>query len=119
MTTRKELGRRGEDIAAMYLRDVGFRIVERNWRCPEGEIDIVAIDDDDVVVVEVKARRGHASGHPLEAVTPAKVSRLRRLAAAWTLAHPTPQRGLRIDVIGVTMGRPEGEIIHHVEGVGA
>jgi putative endonuclease len=119
MTTRNEVGRYGEDVAVSYLRDVGFCIVERNWRCPEGEVDIVAVDGDDVVIVEVKTRRGHAAGHPLEAVTPEKLARLRRLAAAWVQGHPSRERGLRIDVIGVTTGRPEGDSIHHIEGVGA
>lgn len=120
MTTNKELGRLGEQVAAEYLDYAGFRVVEMNWRCPLGEVDIVAVDDDDggdLVIVEVKTRRGHGSGHPLEAVTPDKVARLRRLAVEWARQHPDTGRRLRIDVVGITVWRDGTETIEHVQGV--
>jgi len=119
MAKKDELGRRGEDVAAEYVEAQGMRVLERNWRCREGEIDVVALDGGDVVVVEVKTRTGTGFGHALEAVTPAKLARLRRLAAAWCREHPSAtERGLRIDVVGITVERCAGhERIDHVRGV--
>jgi putative endonuclease len=114
MTNNVERGRRGEEIAAEYLEGVGYRILRRNWRCRQGEIDIVAAEGDAVVVVEVKTRFGHGAGHPLEAVTPSKLARLRLLAGAWLLQNPDAHgRSIQIDVIGITL-RPDGshELLH-------
>jgi putative endonuclease len=80
---RGGLGRYGENVAAAHLRAAGLTILARNWRCPEGEVDIVAMDGDVLVVCEVKTRRGVGFGTPLDAVTPAKAARLRRLALYW------------------------------------
>ena len=77
------LGRYGEALAARYLRERGLTVLERNWRCEHGEIDIVALDGGCLVVCEVKTRRGTGFGEPVEAVTVAKALRLRRLAAAY------------------------------------
>ena len=68
MRAKDVLGRRGEDLAAGYLEAQGMRIVDRNWRCSEGEIDIVALDGDALVIAEVKTRKSLAYGHPFEAV---------------------------------------------------
>ncbi|MCE3245567.1 MAG: hypothetical protein K0S72_1695, partial [Arthrobacter sp.] len=68
MKAKDVLGRRGEELATAYLESVGMLIVERNWRCPDGEIDIVALDGDALVIAEVKTRRSLAYGHPFEAV---------------------------------------------------
>ena len=78
-------------------------MLERNWRCAQGEIDIVALDGDCLVVCEVKTRRGSAFGDPVEAVTSRKAARLRRLAACWLAEHGGVQRAadVRVDVIGV------------------
>ena len=117
---KDETGRHGEVLAARWLEGRGLRVVELNWRCREGEIDVVALDGDEVVVVEVKTRRGTGWGHPLEAVTPAKLARLRRLAGAWLEAHPGTGRRVRIDVVGVVLGRtPADDEISHVQGAGA
>lgn len=101
MAAKDVLGRRGEELAARHLAALGLTIVERNWRCSQGEIDIVALDAGEVVFVEVKTRSSVAFGHPLEAITPAKLARLRRLAAAWCGAHPGSHDRIRIDVIAV------------------
>lgn len=104
MAQKDDLGRRGEQLAAEHLAAIGWTILERNWRCSLGELDIVADDGGTVVVVEVKTRSGLGYGHPLDAVTPRKLARLRRLAGAWCAAHPMPApRPVRIDVIGVVV----------------
>jgi putative endonuclease len=71
-TRRQALGRLGEDLAVEYLTAAGYKVLERNWRCPAGEIDIVAQEGDCLVVVEVRARSSDAYGTPEESVTPAK-----------------------------------------------
>src|SRR4051812_47988572 len=101
MAAKDALGRRGEAIAERHLVASGLTIVERNWRCPEGEIDIVARDGPDLVFAEVKTRSSVAYGHPLEAITPVKLARLRRLAGAWCLAHPEQTGDIRIDAVAV------------------
>ena len=83
MAAKDVLGRRGEKLAADHLIASGFEIVDRNWRCSQGEIDIIATKNSELVFVEVKTRSSLAFGHPLEAITVAKLARLRRLAAAW------------------------------------
>ena len=80
---RLGLGRYGEEVAAAHLVAAGLTIVARNWRCRAGEVDIVAMDGDVLVVCEVKTRRSVGFGTPLDAVTPAKAARLRRLAFHW------------------------------------
>jgi len=101
MAAKDALGRRGEDLAALHLVASGLTIVERNWRCPQGEIDVIARDGDELVFVEVKTRSSVAYGHPLEAITAQKLARLRRLAAAWCVAHPANHDRIRIDAIAV------------------
>jgi putative endonuclease len=119
MMKNRQLGRYGEDVAAEYLEKIGMEVVERNWRCREGEIDIVALEGDVLVIVEVKTRTGHGAGHPLEAVTRQKVARLRRLALAWATGHPQRGRGLRIDVVGITVQSDSTELLEHLENVDA
>ncbi|MDX6286882.1 MAG: putative endonuclease [Frankiales bacterium] len=113
-----ELGRYGENIAAAHLEAAGLEVVQRNWRCREGEIDIVARDGTTVVVCEVKTRAGLGFGSPLEAVTAPKLRRLRRLAAVWMTDNtPTWARAVRIDVVGIVYP-PGGEpVIDHVRDV--
>lgn len=118
MTSRQALGVRGEEIAASFLADSGMTIVARNWRHPLGEVDIVAVEPGYWVIVEVKTRTGRGAGDPLEALTPTKVRRLRRLSAAWEQKQHTGQRKCRIDAVGVTFdfwGHPH---IEHVKGIG-
>ena len=117
MAAKDALGRRGEEIAARYLASRGLAIVERNWRCPQGEIDVIARDGGELVFVEVKTRSSVAFGHPLESVTPVKLARLRRLAAAWCEAHPGGHDRIRIDVIAVIAPRAGEVEIEHLERV--
>lgn len=116
MAAKDELGRAGEERAARHLVRLGYAVLDRNWRCAAGELDIVAIDGRDLVVVEVKTRRGIGFGHPLEAVDARKRTRLWRLAVAWAAAHPDSARGrdIRLDAIAVIGPDPGVGKVEHV-----
>ena len=118
MHAKDVLGRSGEQAAAEYLESCGVRILDRNWRCAIGEIDIVAVDRQALVVVEVKARTGMRYGGPLEAVSRAKRARLRRLAVQWLNAHGVRFDHVRIDVVGLVYDGTGGFTVEHVPGVG-
>ena len=118
MRASDAFGKYGENVAVDALRHAGFELVDRNWRCREGEVDVLARDGSTLVVCEVKTRAGVAYGSPLEAVTPAKVKRLRRLGLRWLDEHqPSWVRNVRVDVVGVLC--PPGGVptIEHVRGV--
>ena len=100
------VGQYGERLAARYLRDLGYAVLAANWRCPQGEIDIVARDGPTLVVCEVKTRRGVSYGSPQAAVTPHKLARLRRLG------H------LRVDVVAVSRPPTGPALVEHLVGVG-
>jgi putative endonuclease len=117
MAAKDVLGRRGEDIAAATLTEEGMLVIDRNWRCAQGEIDIVAVDGSDTVFVEVKTRTSVAFGHPLEAITTQKLARLRRLAAAWCDAHPGSWDRIRIDAVAVIAPRDGEPTIEHLRRV--
>ncbi len=113
-----ELGRRGERIAADYLTGAGHRVIDRNWRCPKGELDLVTIDGDRIVAVEVKTRTSLAFGHPFEAIDRRKLERLYRLAWAWCRAHGMPGSRIRVDAIAIVIGTGgDRPTIEHLEGV--
>jgi len=113
---RGALGRFGEQLAVRHLEAAGLRILDRNWRCAEGEIDIVAVDGDTLVVCEVKTRTGTGFGDPAEAVVGAKAARLRRLALRWLAARGLGWRELRFDVVTVVR-RPDGDpVVRHLRG---
>jgi putative endonuclease len=114
----RSLGQYGERLAARYLGDRGMQVLERNWRCEHGEIDLIALDGDCLVVCEVKTRRSTAFGEPVEAVTWRKAARLRRLASAWLAAHDVRPGGVRIDVIGILRPADGPASLQHVRGVG-
>ena len=118
MRAKDVLGREGEQAAADYLGRAGFRVLDRNWRCAEGEIDIVAVERHALVVCEVKTRSGTRYGPPLEAVTRAKRRRLRRLAACWLNAHGVRADQVRIDVLGLLREGTCGFTIEHIRGMG-
>ncbi|MCX2749393.1 YraN family protein [Arthrobacter sp. MI7-26] len=118
MKAKDLLGQHGETLAAGFLETQGMRIVDRNWRCPEGEIDIVALDGDILVIAEVKTRKNLAYGHPFEAVDAAKLARLHRLASSWCRDHELRALRRRVDVVGVIddgVGEPK---LEHLRGVG-
>lgn len=114
MNERGLLGKTGEDIAAEHLIGRGYRILQRNYRCKAGEIDIVAGRGRTVVFCEVKTRRTDRWGQPSEAVGHLKQGRLRRLAATWLAEHEVRASNVRFDVFSVVAdkGRP---VVTHIE----
>ncbi len=109
------LGAYGEDQAAEYLKAQGYRILARNWRTPGGEADIVAQQRDDLVIVEVKTRRGvGAEARALASLTPTKQARLLHLAGAYAAEHDLDDLGLRVDVVTVAV-TPDGCFIEVYE----
>jgi putative endonuclease len=118
--TRVQLGAMGEALAVDHLTKMGLRILGRNWRCRYGELDVIASEEATrtVVFVEVKTRTGDGYGGLAHAVTPLKVRRLRRLAGLWLAGQDTRWAALRIDVIGVRIGRRRNPEIIHLQGVG-
>lgn len=107
---RKQLGASGERLAASWLEARGYRIVDRNWRCPYGELDLVAELADELVFVEVKTRRGIAMGTPEEAITPAKRRHLIASTQNYLAAHTMEQRPHRIDVVAIELA-PGGRLL--------
>ena len=100
---RKRLGNVGEEIAARELTRRGYAVRERNWRCPEGELDMVAVQGETLVFVEVRTRRGDRFGTPEESITLAKRAHLIAAAQAYLLAHSLQDHDWRIDVVAVEM----------------
>lgn len=115
--SNSKLGARGEALAALYLTDGGLEIVDRNWRCKYGELDIVARDGDVMVFVEVKTRSGTGYGTPAESVTYVKQLRIRRLALAWLDERGSPWVRLRFDVVAIVMPRDGDPVVSHLRGV--
>ena len=121
--TRAQLGALGEALAVDHLTRMGLRILHRNWRCRYGELDVIACDEATrtAVFVEVKTRTGDGYGGLAYAVTPRKVSRLRRLAGLWLAGQDRRWAAVRIDMIGVRIGPrfsgPTPEITH-LQGIG-
>jgi putative endonuclease len=111
------VGDYGERLAQRHLAAQGMTVLGRGWRCTEGEIDILALDGDCLVVCEVKTRRSLAAGTPLDAVTPTKMARLRRLAAAWLSENGGGYRDVRIDVVGVVVPPRGRATVEHLRGV--
>jgi putative endonuclease len=113
---RRALGAFGERVAAAHLEAKGYRILERNYRCREGEIDIVAAAADCLVFVEVRTRRGGSQGSPKESVTARKASRLAALSEAYCQERPDLPPDRRIDVVAVELS-PAGRLlrIQHIE----
>jgi len=118
MRAKDVLGKSGEQAAAEYLESCGLRILDRNWRCAGGEIDIVAVERHVLVICEVKSRTGMRYGSPLEAVSRAKRARLRRLAVQWLNAHGVRFDQVRIDVVGLVYDSTGGFTIEHIRGGG-
>ncbi len=114
--SRKKLGDRGEDAATAYLERVGMTIIERNWRCASGEVDIIALDGDELVLCEVKTRRTSSKGSPDEAVTPAKQRRYSRLAAAYIQRAGLVDPAVRFDVISILVIAEDRALLRHHRG---
>lgn len=115
---RQTLGRRGEDFAAEHLTGLGWTILQRNWRCSHGEIDIIATTPGTgtVVFVEVRTRSSISAGHPLESIGTRKAAHMRRTAGAWLSQQPHFIPSFRIDVIGLVWAGETPELTH-LEGL--
>ncbi len=113
----KRLGDYGERVAARRLVEQGMALVDHNWRCERGEIDLVLLEGDVTVFVEVKTRTSAAYGHPLEAVSHTKGERLRQLALRWVEEHGSSLGGIRIDLVGVLLADRGRPAVEHVRGV--
>ena len=118
MGARDAVGDYGERLAVRHLQAQGFTVLDRRWRCARGEIDIVAVDDCCLVVCEVKTRRSVSAGLPEEAVTAAKLARLRRLTAIWLDQQEVSWREVRIDVVCVLLPKRGFARIEHLRAVG-
>jgi putative endonuclease len=112
MRVKDAVGRYGEERAVGHLEQAGLEILDRNWRCPEGELDIVALDGDVLVFCEVKTRSGTRFGDPAEAISREKAMRVQRVAFHWLSANGRLGRHLRFDVVAVVRGRGEVRIRH-------
>lgn len=116
---RQALGRYGEDVAERYLTDEdrGMVLLDRNWRCPDGELDLVLRDGDVLVACEVKTRTSVAAGTPHEAITDDKLARLKRLAERWAEARGVRPPETRIDLVAVMRPRKGPARVDHVRGL--
>ncbi|MBN1170743.1 MAG: YraN family protein [Micromonosporaceae bacterium] len=117
MTRAKDaVGAYGERVAVRYLLNGGMALLDRNWRCAAGEIDIVVQEGDALVFCEVKTRRSKRFGHPAEAVTPAKARRIRALAAQWLAGRGLGPAQIRFDVVSVWPQPAGPAAVEHVRG---
>jgi putative endonuclease len=103
MMKRRETGIRGESLACEFLGKNGYSIIEKNYRCPGGEVDIVARQKDYLVFVEVRTKRSRWFGSPEESITPIKMERLRNIAAYYWQSHSDLPESWRIDVVAIQM----------------
>jgi putative endonuclease len=111
-----ELGRWGEDLAADYLAGTGLVLLSRNWRCRDGEVDLIGTDGERLVICEVKTRSGTGYGEPAEAVTAAKAARIRRVTAQWLRTYRVGWCEVRFDVLAV-LCPPDGPVtVEHIQG---
>lgn len=114
---QRTLGQRGEQLAAEYLEEqLGCTVLSRNWRCREGELDIVGYDGRTLVVCEVKTRSGLGFGTPAESVTRTKIVRIRRAASKWLSMYSVPFGPVRFDVIAVLIRPGEQPQLQHIPG---
>ena len=114
---RQALGAYGEEVAARHLVQQGLVLLERNWRCDEGEIDLVLRDGPTLVVCEVKTRSSVTAGTPHEAITDDKLARLKRLGERWAQERGVRPEGTRIDLVAVLRPRRGPAIVDHVAGL--
>jgi putative endonuclease len=112
---RRALGTSGEAAVACWYEAAGYQVVDRNWRCRDGELDLVVAAPGVIAFCEVKTRRGSAYGAPFEAVTIAKQRRIRRLAVRWLAEHGLRARTIRFDVASVLKERGRAPVVDVIE----
>jgi putative endonuclease len=115
---RQALGAYGERVAARHLTDQGMILLDRNWRCDEGELDLVLRDGPALVGCEVKTRTSLSHGSPHEAVTDAKLARLQRLLQRWMRDHDVHPAETRVDLVAVLRPTRGPALLEHVRGIG-
>lgn len=115
---RQALGEYGERLAARHLREQGMVVLDRNWRCAVGEIDLVLRDGEVLVVCEVKTRSSTDHGTPHEAVGAAKLDRLRRLGTCWQQERGVQAEEVRVDLVAILRPRRGPSVVEHVRGIG-
>ncbi len=117
---RVGLGRGGESLAVTWLEARGMRVLARNWRCPYGEVDVIALQNGVLIFVEVKTRRGERMGAPEEAITPAKRRHMVATAQAYMAERGCEEQPFRLDVLAVqlTPGGTLLEVRHYPNAVG-
>jgi putative endonuclease len=115
--TNNELGKIGEDIATVYLQDMGYEILVRNWRFERVELDIVARKDSILVFCEVKTRRSVSHGVPSDAITPIKLQHIRTAALHWLTNNQSRHKGIRFDAISVIHCAGQPTTISHIKGI--
>jgi len=109
-----DIGKRGENAAVRYLMLQGYEIVERNWRCPAGEADIIALDGDTLVFVEVKTRTSLEKGFPSEAVGPEKRARYEKIAAWYVRVSDYIDVPVRFDVVELLVASEDRALVRHI-----
>ena len=117
MAAKDAVGEYGERVAVRHLEAAGMVVLDRNWRCRDGELDVIARDGETLVFCEVKTRRGTGYGTPAEAVGTAKGERLRLLALRWLTESGLQPRALRFDVVAVLARRRGAADVEHLRGV--
>ena len=113
---RQSKGSAGENLAAQFLQERGYEIVERNYRFGRGEMDIIAKEGQDLVFIEVKARHSGMYGDPVESITQAKEAQLRRVAEGYLFDHQIEEQSCRFDVVTIVYqnGSPVLRVIRDV-----
>jgi len=117
VTHNQALGAYGERVAERHLVEAGMRVLDRNWRCDEGELDLVLRDGVALVACEVKTRTSTAHGHPHEAITDDKLARLLRLGERWAEAHGLRPPETRVDLVAVLRPAKGPALVEHVRGL--
>ena len=112
-TERRAVGRYGERVAERHLVDQGMRVLARNWRCRNGEVDLILRDGDDIVFCEVKTRRSSTFGSPAESIVARKVATLRHLAGRWLADSGEYPREIRFDVVEVRLPERGATLVEH------
>ncbi|MBW1805418.1 MAG: YraN family protein [Deltaproteobacteria bacterium] len=112
---RLELGRKGEDLALRKVKRLGYKCIARNYRCPLGEIDLIARDGDCLVFIEIKTRKGRSVGYAKEAIDKRKMRQISKVALAYMKANDCCDVRARFDVVAINMneGREEIEVIQN------